>query len=140
MYANVDGIMNKKEELKSVLDKDNPSLIFLVETKLNVDIANMEIFDVNNYEVYRKERLEQNAPGGGVAILVKKCLVSANNDIRFLNNHAYGEAVWCEIKLESGNFLLGSIYRPPSSSRDVNNLLCDLIRLTDRYKRMKLKC
>ena len=125
--------MNKKEEFKLLLDKENPSLVFLVETKLNVNIANAEIFDVHNYEIYRKDRVEQNAPGGGVVILVKKSLVSTCNSIRFLNHHAYAEAVWCEIKLKGKSVLLGSVNRAPSSSRDVNNLLCDLIRITDRY-------
>ena len=125
--------MNKREEFKCLLEKENPSLVFLVETKLNADIANMEIFDVNKYEVYRKDRVEQNAPGGGVAVLVKKSLVSTCNSIRFINHHAYAEAVWCEIKLEGNNILVGSVYRAPSSGRDVNNLLCDLFRLTDNY-------
>ena len=47
----MDGIFNKREEFKYLLDKEKPSLVLLVETKLNVDIANMEIFDVNDYEV-----------------------------------------------------------------------------------------
>ena len=67
VYANVDGIMNKKEEFKFLLDEVNPPLVFLVETKLNAEIANLEIFDVNSYEVYRKDRIEQSAPGGGVS-------------------------------------------------------------------------
>ena len=29
--------------------------------------------------------------------------------------------------------LVGSIYRAPSSNREANNLLCDLIRLTENY-------
>ena len=114
--------MNKREEFKCLLDKENPSLVFLVETKLNADIANMEIFDVNKYEVYRKDRVEQNAPGGGVAVLIKKSQVSTCNSIRFINHHAYAEAVWCEIKLEGNNILVGSVYRAPSSERDINNL------------------
>ena len=80
--------VSKREEFKYLLDKEKPSLVLLVEIKLNVDIANMEIFDVNDYEVYRRDRLEQNTPGGGVTVLVKKSLVSTSNGVRFLNQHA----------------------------------------------------
>ena len=82
---------------------------------------------MNSYEIYRRDRIEQNAPGGGVAILVRRNLVSTNTNVRFLDNHAYKEAVWCEIKLSRKSILLSSIYRVPYSSREVNNLLCDLL-------------
>ena len=35
--------------------------------------------------------------------------------------------------LSDKNILIGCIYRAPSSSRENNDLLCDLIRLSDNY-------
>ena len=72
LYTNLDGIYNKISEFCLLVLEEDPDLIFLTETKLNPDILNHTVFDVNNYNIYRKDRLLQNAPGGGVAILVKK--------------------------------------------------------------------
>lgn len=58
-------------EFGSVVNSVDPSLICLVETKLSSDISNSEVFNTSRYEVYRKDRSVQNAPGGGVAILIK---------------------------------------------------------------------
>ena len=133
IYANVDGIFNKREEFRLLLSQERPSLVSLVETKLNNDINNSELFDTDMYEIYRKDRRNQNAPGGGVALLVKKDLISSENNVKFLNYHLYEEAVWCEVNLDGKNILIGTVYRPPNSSREANDLLCDLISLSDRY-------
>lgn len=135
MFANVDGISNKVGEFSSFVNKEDPFLICLVETKLNSETNNLEVFDTGRYEVYRKDRGVQNAPGGGVAILIKKTLLSTNENVKFLNDHRYEEATWCEICLQGKKILVGAIYRAPSSPRDVNNLLCDLVRLSDNYDR-----
>ena len=135
MYANVDGIVNKVSEFNKLVSKVKPAIICLTETKLNSDINNGEIFDVECYEVFRNDRTVQNAPGGGVVILVRKTLFSNSDNVNFLNTHSYKEAVWCEIKLKSKSVLVGTIYRPPSSTSDKNKLLNDLIKLTDEYSK-----
>ena len=116
-----------------MLEKYKPSIVSLTETKLNSEIKNEEVFDVNDYEVFRSDRVVQKAPGGGVAILVKRSLISGDDKVRFLNNHEYEGAVWCEIKLNDNKFLVGTIYRVPTSSHEVNLLLCDLLKLSDNY-------
>ena len=90
---------------------------------------------IRDYDIYRKDRINQAAPGGGVAILVKDSLVSNDDNVRFLNNHDYSEAVWCEVKVGIKCVLVGSIYRPPSTSREMNNLLQDLIKLADNHSK-----
>ena len=95
---------------------------------------NSEVF-VSGYDIYRKDRANQAAPGGGVAILVKDSLVSNDDKVQFLNNHAYSEAVWCEVKMGEKFVLVGSIYRPPSTSGEVNSLLHDLIKIADNHSK-----
>ena len=129
----MDGISNKVEEFINVVNDIDPSIICLVETKLNDQIGDQEIFDTHRYNVYRKDRENQNAPGGGVAILIKKELISFDTNVRFLNDHLFNESVWCEISFRDKCMLIGCIYRAPSSSRENNDLLCDLIRLSDNY-------
>ena len=121
LYTNLDGILNKRDELNFILSEVDLDLILLTETKLNQDVMNSKIF-VSNYNVYRKDRVIQAAPGGGVAILVKDTLVSSNNNVQFLNNHEYAEAVWWEVTVGDKSVLVGSVYRTPSTSREMNSL------------------
>ncbi|XP_076053668.1 uncharacterized protein LOC143032672 [Oratosquilla oratoria] len=62
-----------------------------------------------------------------VPIALARCGVS------FLNDHVYGEAVWCEVLLQGNRILIGVVYRPPASNRESNDLLNDMIRLSGNY-------
>ena len=83
-----------------ILEDVKPDIVCLSQTKLKNHILNTEIFDVSNYVVFRKDRNEQVAPGGGVAILVKKGVLASDSGVHFLNNHLYNESVWCELKFK----------------------------------------
>lgn len=132
LYTNLDGIGNKTGELEDLLSQENPDLVFLTETKCNSELLSVNLFDVNKYSVIRKDRETQNAPGGGVALLVNKELIVEEASVSDLVNHGAQETVWCEISNKVGkNIVLGSIYRPPSSSEENNGRLCDLIRLSE---------
>lgn len=109
-----------------------PDIVCLTESKLS-DHLNSEVFDTEKYVVFRKDRINQAAPGGGVVVLVNRNLISSNSNVNFLNNHLYDESVWCELVIKDKKVLLGAIYRPPASVREKNNLLCDLIRLVGDY-------
>ena len=65
----------------------------LTETKLSSEDANDHFYDTDNFVVYRKDRLIQRAPGGGVCILVRKVLISSDLCITELNDHHLEEAV-----------------------------------------------
>ena len=85
--------------------------------------------------VYITRIVVQNASGGGVALTVKKFLISTNKGVQFLRDHLYEGAVWCEIDLFGKNMLIGTIYRTPNSCRKINNLLCNLTNLSERYNK-----
>lgn len=42
MYIDLDGVINKKKYLRILLDKHNPALVILTETKFNEEIPNQE--------------------------------------------------------------------------------------------------
>ena len=115
-----------------LLDDLNPDVVCLTETKLNSHLDS-EIFDIEKYTVFRKDRANQLAPGGGVVILVNKNLISSDSEVTFLNNHAYDESVWCKLIFQNKKVLIETIYRPPASVREKNDLLCDLIRISGDY-------
>ena len=110
------------------MNKVKPDIVFLTESKLKEQL-NSEVFDVDEYVIYRKDREIQEAPGGGVVLMIKSNLVSSDNNVSYLNNHAYREAAWCEIMLNNKKILIGVIYRPPSSTRE----LCNLIKVSGEY-------
>ena len=69
-------MFNKASELQVLLDDLKPDIVRLTETKLG-DQLNTEVFDLEKYTVFRKDRENQAAPRGGVAVLVNKNLVSS---------------------------------------------------------------
>ena len=133
MYANLDGIGNKKAEVANEIFNQKPDIICLTETKSSSEDANDHLYDTENFVVYRKDRIIQRAPGGGVCILVKKALISSDLYITELNDHHFEESVWCEIKCEDKPIIVGTAYRTPSSSRENNDLLLDIFNVCDKY-------
>ena len=120
--------MNKREEFFRLIDKNDADIILVTETKLDGNILDVEI-SVDGYSIYRCDRQNQRAPGGGVLIMVKESLNSGADSVQVLNTHSYDESIWCEINLNNVKLLVGCIYRPPSSRRDKNLVLNDLVNI-----------
>ena len=81
VYTNLDGISNKTGEFSYIVSNLNPDVICLTETKTSVDDANDHLYDCDNFVVYRKDRVNQRAPGGGVSILVNKNLIAPDLNV-----------------------------------------------------------
>ena len=133
VYTNLDGISNKTSEFSNIVSNLKPDVICLTETKTSVDDANDHLYDCEQYDVFRKDRLVQRAPGGGVSILVNKDLIASDLNVSVLNNHLFEDSVWCEIKCEGKPIIVGVVYRTPSSSRENNDFLLDLFTVCDTY-------
>ena len=133
IYTNLDGISNKKAHLSNCILDSIPDIVCLTETKTSSEEASDHLYDTENFVIYRKDRLNQRAPGGGVCILINKALISTDLYITELNDHKFEEAVWCEIKCKGKPIIVGTIYRTPSSNRDNNNLLLDIMKVCDTY-------
>ena len=58
-YTNLDGILNKRDELNMIITNTKPDLVTLTETKLN-KVSNSEVFG-SDYNIYRKGRVNQVA-------------------------------------------------------------------------------
>ena len=118
LYTNCDGLFNKRSEFIFIIQRDDPSVICLTETKLCKDIINEEVFPTSNYDIYRRDRDSTNR-GGGVCILVKKNLNSQLCS-NLINNDC--ESVSCVITIGSTQILVSCLYRPPNYSREENVL------------------
>ena len=131
IYTNLDGISNKVAEFSVMINNEKPDFVFLTETKLNADFLNVNIFDTKVYNVFKRDRPNQAAPGGGVTILVNKSLLCS--EVTLLNSRDAWEMMWCEVKCSEVNIILGVIYRTPSSSVENNLKICDILRLSEDF-------
>ena len=79
--ANINSLKGKKDELKVMLERDNPDCVILVETKLDESYSNSEFFDLNKWNVVvRKDR---NKYGGGIIMAVLRKYVVSPVEIKY---------------------------------------------------------
>lgn len=120
---------------------EDPDVICLTETKCNKDMLNQNLYNVDKYNIVRKDQRCENAPGGGVAILVRKNLTVDETSVAESNSFEGQEGVWCEIKNKNGrNVIIGAVYRPPSSSVESNDRICDLLRKCEELSGERNSC
>ena len=105
-------IYNKHLELYQLIETHKPDIIIGTETHLNKDIDSREIFPPNY--VYsppvRKDR-DSGEKGGGVVIAVNSNKISVEQ-----SSPAECEIIRCNISHKPGSVVVGSFYRPPSTS------------------------
>ena len=123
LVINFQSIRNKKAELATCLEVDDPDVLIGTETWLDDSINSCEIFP-SNYSIFRKDR-QTNAKGtahGGVLIAVKSNFVCTQMHELDSEN----ESVWIEMEVNGTKpILVGSFYRPPSTSKEHLNSLKD---------------
>ena len=128
MYFNSRGLKSKIDVLKYELCCLNklPDIIVITETWLdNTIILSNYPFNLNS--TFRKDR---NRLGGGVMILV-----SNSYNVQSVETNINIETVWCELVINKEKFVIGVIYRPPSSDMVYFNTMLDLINLMcDTFK------
>ena len=112
-YTNIRSLINKRDELKLLIEKSRPDVILLTETWLSSDIDDREI-GLPDYAIYRQDR--SNSIGGGVAILVQNRLRAfLRLDIKEATG--FSEMVWCQVTTRlDKSILVGCVYRSPSAS------------------------
>ena len=128
LIVNFQSAKNKKEEIGNMIDSTNPDVILGSETWLNKNIASAELFPPT-YDVYRKDRSDGY---GGVLIAIKKIFIA--EQVSYNNNKC--EAVFIKLPLDGKKTLIiGSVYRPPSSSSEYMEDLCSAINDIHRRHR-----
>ena len=90
LYSNVDGLLNKKDELLNIIEKDQPMIIALTEIKPR-RLCN---FNIAEYNIPGYTLLVNNKIKRGVAIYAH---VSLNAQLfNTLNDSGFEELVWCQ--------------------------------------------
>nr|KAI8758048.1 CAunnamed protein product [Biomphalaria glabrata] len=118
LVINFQSIRNKTADLEILLECEKPDIIAGTETWLHPEIYNAEIFN-SNYEIFRKDRADNH---GGVLLAIKNTLIAEEIT---LPNSKNIESTFCKINTTSTSLIIGSIYRPPNSSLEYMQELCN---------------
>ena len=113
MYFNADSLLNKRNELKLLIDDQKTAVIGVSEVlpKNCKTKTQMAEICIEGYDCF--ENL--SSAKRGVCIYTHVSLNATEN--RDMTNFDEEESVWCDVKLtENDRLLIGCIYRSPNSS------------------------
>ena len=99
-----------------------PDIIGIIETWTRPDMGNAE-FSLKGYQMFRKDR--ELRRGGGVALYIKQSIQAYEFQIN--NVVDYDEAIWCNILIRSVKLTVGVVYRCPSTSKEQDVILHNVI-------------
>ena len=127
MYSNVDGLLNEKYELISIVEKDQPIIIALseIKPKRQFDFKIAE-YNIPGYTLFVNHKIKR-----GVTIYAHVCLSAQL--FNTLNDSGLEESVWCQLStLNNTNVLLGCIYKSPNTTEQNENIIFCLFELTNK--------
>ena len=134
LYTNADQYLNKRNEMKALVEIHQPDIIGITEVKpkqARFDIQDSEIA-IEGYELFHN--LEEK--GRGIALLVKKELKPTPNATL---KATFSENLFADCtQLDGTSLVVGLIYRSPGSTLENNAQLCELIRNTAEVKKENL--
>src|SRR5277367_485801 len=101
ILINARSIINKSDELISLLELYDPFLLFITETWLKNDIPLDSIF-TSDYQIFRKDR---DSRGGGVLIAAK------SDKFQIISIDSTAEIIGCKCKLDANLWYFVCAYR-----------------------------
>lgn len=107
LVANARSVINKREELTSLVDNCNASIIALTETWLHSHVQDCEIFDLSRFRMFRCDRTARQ--GGGVLLATSKSL-----QCHHVNIQSDLEVVCACVDVCHRKITIVVCYRPPS--------------------------
>ena len=120
LTLNICDLINKQADHVMLLNKiagmNKVDIIMLQETWITQ--TNSHLVNIPGYKHYCAFR--SGHKGGGVSILISKELTSQKVD-DLCKKENYIESIFIEIKMQSTNVLVGSMYRPPNTDEKLFN-------------------
>lgn len=113
-HININGLVNKIDEVRLLLDETKLDIFAITETHLSKFTTDNEI-DINGYHIIRRDRIGKSNHWGGTIIYYHHLLNL--HEINIENNDL--EAIWTEILLKSQKIIIGCVYRPPNDKHFV---------------------
>ena len=122
VYFNARSIRNKVDELAAWISTWEFDVVAISETW--IEQGQEWLLQVPGFRCFNQSRVGGRR-GGGVALLVKESITVVERTFDVDSNV---EVVWAEIRNRKGEVtLLGVFYRPPKSSRDVEERIAKMI-------------
>ncbi|KYN03421.1 hypothetical protein ALC62_05739 [Cyphomyrmex costatus] len=125
----------RRASLLNIIEKQNPDVVLLGETKLNKN----HILRFENYNVIRNDRNEEN-PGGGTAILIKKTIKYSKISLPSLEKNKILEhtIIKCKFKSDKTLYIISAYAKCGNQKEfipDLNKLftLLELNKLENYY-------
>ena len=133
--TNARSILNKFNELQSLVAQHRPSIIGITESWLDDNICDSEI-QLSGYNVFRNDRC--GSRGGGVLLYVHKSLMCTPSEK--LKAVRMDESLWYLVSLSKNTTLLiGLIYRSPTSVESNNSKLLEIFQIiSQQYSHTQL--
>lgn len=102
-YQNVNGIRSKTHEFYLSTSAGDYDFILLSETFLNDSVCNGELFDLNNYTVYRRDRnyIDSNQTKGGGVLIAVKNNTRIKSVVRCFHLESSAEDLWLLVRLNT---------------------------------------
>ena len=125
LYTNADSLLNKKDELLTLIHEIKPNIISITEVKSKgkrADEVNDHEYNIDGYDMFLNDQ-----PKRGVAIYTDKKLNAQQYDE--FNYHNFEENVFCTFKGVNGeNVLIGCLYRSPNSTDENKENMFNLLK------------
>lgn len=120
-HLNICSLRNKVQEIENILTADCIHILAISETHLDQTFNDATV-DIPGYRIHRKDR---DMHGGGVAIYIQSHIpVKLRLDLMSCDV----EMLWLQVHLPHLKpVLVGCCYRPPSSSSQYLDKLCDMV-------------
>ena len=109
-HINIRSLRIKVDEVKVLLHVCRFDILAITETHLDRKISNSQL-EIDNCKIIRRDR-DANTIGGGCLFYIASHICSTR--LRSLESSDI-EAIWLKIMVNSSVFIIGTVYRPPSS-------------------------
>ncbi|KAJ3639011.1 hypothetical protein MTP99_002338 [Tenebrio molitor] len=124
-YTNIASLLAKYDDFCAFVGRDEPSIILLTETWLSSSIPD-SLVSIRGYTLFRRDRFGRR--GGGVCMYFANRVLT-NFKIQPISGDFRGiEALFLGVHSKTVSFVLGCVYRPPSSSISDDKILMDFIK------------
>lgn len=128
-HLNVNGLLNKIEQVRLLLYESKINILAISETHLSSTVSNAEL-EIHNYSLVRKDRQGCGNNWGGVLVYYENHIPLHEVDFKFEAGKT--ESIWLEINIRSEKLLVGCIYRPPNDKHFLKNFESITNRISHR--------
>ena len=121
IFANVQSIVKKMDEVRAVVSIEKPDIVIFTETWANENIGD-SFFLIPGYEmVAREDRNDtEKGRGGGILVFATKNVKTCRINVET----SFNQYVTMRVKCQNEDVMIHAIYRSPNSRKENDDELC----------------